>query len=182
MKLITPSLQVEFIPFGTKLKPIMTPWYLPKDCHFKLENIFWRSPNNQYQNISKNSLGSWAIARLCHIFGTSLLEALNIELSEEGAYIGLQDGGAFYAEGHIISTHNQEVMAHLYLEGFPDYINFCLLDCSDQLKPDSLMLELSNWIWEQAWEIAICHLQIKDPEQNQKAFHYGWDGQQYYTN
>lgn len=179
MLMITTDFQVEFAPFNSTLAPIMTPWYLERDTDFKYENIFWMAELMEKHMIPSKFSASWALARLYYLFDSNLLQALNIDLDKENQQVGLQDGGYFYADGYVKSANN-EIVGHIYLEGKSGYVNLNLVACSDQYFPSEILDKLCHLIWDLPLTIKPCHIIIKDPEQNAKEFHYGWNGSTYF--
>ena len=170
-----PAFSFSFYPFLTKLPPVMDPWYLDRDTAFKEDNIFYLSDLRDETLLRSLHRGSWALARLNFLFETELLSALNTGFEGLEPHVGVQDGGNFIAEG-VVYSDQQEIIGHLYLEGWNGYVELNLTECSERFFPDEIINCFSELIWREPHNLKPIHIIIKDPERRGIAFHYGWDG------
>lgn len=180
MSILFGSYQLTFWPFNTALPPINCPRWGPKETEFQDENIVWMSPKSDrhhWEGYSAFSIyyESWMLARLWHLSNGDTKAALNLNIDRE-ACLGGEDGGAYYAYG-IVHDATGEVVGHVHVEGYGHgYAKFTLFECSEDADPQDIQQKLADLLWEKEDEVAVCLIEIRDPEQQQKPYYYGWDG------
>jgi hypothetical protein len=121
---------------------------------------------------------SWMLARLWKLSNGEIKDALNLNIDRE-AGLGGEDGGAYYAYG-IVHAADGQLVGHVHVEGYGHgYVKFTLFECSEDADPQAIQQALADLIWENEDEVAVCLIEIRDPEQHQKPYFYGWDGVHY---
>ncbi len=164
----------EFIPSNSNCGEIEIPTDLYEDTQMMLENVLWMSDKVDADIADSNDFSSWVLARLWYLFAPNFDKSLNVFLTENNQYTGGQDSGSYIADG-IIMNLDKKLIGKFFVCASSDYPNITITDFALGFSVKEALRQLSDLIWAEPNKISKCHIIIKDPEQDGKKFHYGWD-------
>lgn len=125
---------------------------------------------------------SWLLARLWHMTGGTILQAMD-NVDENGK--GFVDGGDY--QFHVLIESAEGGVA--VLEGRGDqslnYVALSLAVRSEHMKAaqiEQLFRCLQAALLADVRQLAVCRIVVEDPEKNGNLFNYGWDGQKLLCN
>lgn len=164
----------EFVSYNSKLEEIEFPTDFYEDTQMMLEDVLWMSDKVDVNIANSDDFSSWVLARLWYLFTPNFEKSLNVSLTENNQYVGTQDSGSYMADG-IIMNLDKKLIGNFYVCGSSGYPNITITDFALGFSVKEALKQLSDLIWSEPNKISKCHIIIKDPEQNNKKFHYGWN-------
>ncbi|AFM05182.1 hypothetical protein Fleli_2829 [Bernardetia litoralis DSM 6794] len=169
----------EFLPHNSECKEVEIPTDLYEDTQMMLENVLWMSDKVDTHITDSDDFSSWVLARLWYLFKPNFDKSLNVFPTENNQYVGGQDSGSYIADG-IIMNLDKNLIGNFYVCASSDYPDIRITDFAFGFSVKEALKQLSDLIWSEPNKISKCHIIIKDPEQNSKKFHYGWDGEKFF--